>query len=102
MNRLALRRHPDARQRAERYRREIASIAALVSEDWHRSWRPANPDRGRQAPVFLVGFPRSGTPLLDPPPMGHPSIQVLEERPIFAPVTAARGDFSRLPPPEVR
>jgi len=32
------------------------------------------------APVFLVGFPRSGTTLLDQILSGHPGIQVLEER----------------------
>ncbi|HEY3644893.1 MAG TPA: sulfotransferase [Gammaproteobacteria bacterium] len=32
------------------------------------------------APVFLVGFPRSGTTLLDQMLSGHPSIAVLEEQ----------------------
>ena len=36
-------------------------------------WSPAEPDRGRPAPVFLVGFPRSGTTLLDTLLMGHPA-----------------------------
>gem|GEM_PF-3770811 len=33
------------------------------------------------APVFLVGFPRSGTTLLDKIMDDLPGIQVLEERP---------------------
>src|SRR4030095_5794908 len=35
----------------------------------------------RPAPVFLFGFPRSGTTLLDTMLMGHPAIEVLEEEP---------------------
>lgn len=34
------------------------------------------------SPVFLVGFPRSGTTLLDQILDGHPRVQVLEERPL--------------------
>ena len=97
MNRMALRSHPDARQRAEQYRRHVASVEALVDEDWYRSWWPAEPDQKRPAPVFLVGFPRSGTTLLDTILMGHPDIHVLEEEPILEPVKAALGGFSRLP-----
>lgn len=35
-----------------------------------------------EAPVFLVGFPRSGTTLLDQILDSHPSVVVLEERPL--------------------
>ena len=34
------------------------------------------------SPVFLVGFPRSGTTLLDQVLDSHPSVRVLEERPL--------------------
>ncbi|PIW30132.1 MAG: hypothetical protein COW30_03080 [Rhodospirillales bacterium CG15_BIG_FIL_POST_REV_8_21_14_020_66_15] len=40
---------------------------------------PAAAD-GSAAPVFLVGFPRSGTTLLDQAMDAHPGIQVLEEQ----------------------
>ena len=33
-------------------------------------------------PIFLIGFPRSGTTLLDTILRSHPSIDVLEEKPI--------------------
>ncbi|HHG91053.1 MAG TPA: sulfotransferase family protein [Devosia sp.] len=36
----------------------------------------------RQDPVFLIGFPRSGTTLLDQVLDAHPLIQVMEERPV--------------------
>lgn len=38
------------------------------------------PSDGGTAPVFLVGFPRSGTTLLDQLLSGHPGIAVLEEK----------------------
>jgi Flp pilus assembly protein TadD len=40
----------------------------------------AVPADGGTAPVFLVGFPRSGTTLLDQLLSGHPGIAVLEEK----------------------
>lgn len=36
----------------------------------------------RKAPVFIVGFPRSGTTLLDQIFDAHPGIQVIEEQPM--------------------
>ncbi|TAL34852.1 MAG: sulfotransferase family protein [Alphaproteobacteria bacterium] len=43
---------------------------------------PAAPD-DRPAPVFLVGFPRSGTTLLDQILSSHPGIRVVEEEPVI-------------------
>ncbi len=47
------------------------------------SWLPPLPVESghRGAPVFLVGFPRSGTTLLDQILDAHPDVQVFEERP---------------------
>jgi len=48
-----------------------------------RSWKkPSSPDRGGIA--FLVGFPRSGTTLLDHMLGSHPAIEVLEEKSLFS------------------
>lgn len=41
---------------------------------------------GQHPPVFLIGFPRSGTTLLDQILDSHPRIQVLEERPLLSPL----------------
>ncbi|MDG2284382.1 MAG: sulfotransferase, partial [Alphaproteobacteria bacterium] len=43
----------------------------------------ASVEPGR-TPIFLVGFPRSGTTLLDQVLDSHPSVVVLEERPLVA------------------
>ncbi|SMF09001.1 Tfp pilus assembly protein PilF [Tistlia consotensis] len=42
------------------------------------------PERPEGAPVFLVGFPRSGTTLLDQFLSGHPAVTVLEEKALLA------------------
>lgn len=43
------------------------------------TWTPT-PEDDRDPPVFLLGFPRSGTTLLDQALAAHPRIQVIEER----------------------
>ncbi|MEM1412289.1 MAG: sulfotransferase [Pseudomonadota bacterium] len=42
-------------------------------------WSPTPPDE-RDAPAFLVGFPRSGTTLLDQVLSAHPRVEVIEEQ----------------------
>ena len=53
---------------AERISRNLEAILA------------GSPATGNEAPAFLVGFPRSGTTLLDQILSGHPGIVVLEEK----------------------
>jgi tetratricopeptide (TPR) repeat protein len=81
---------------AEGYRRRVEAMTALVSPAWAAGWTPAEPV-SRPSPVFLVGFPRSGTTLLDTVLMGHPAIEVLEEEPILQRVEDALGGLERLP-----
>jgi len=54
---------------------------------WLRDHPPADwsptPDDEREPPVFLVGFPRSGTTLLDQLLSAHPDIGVIEEQELF-------------------
>lgn len=62
------------------------------------TWSPAPPCS--HSPVFLVGFPRSGTTLLDQILSSHPDVTVLEERDTLAPVCSrlfpAGGDATFL------
>ena len=48
------------------------------------NWKKINLpiDIGEFSPIFLVGFPRSGTTLIDSILRGHPLIEVLEEKPM--------------------
>lgn len=61
-------------------------------------WSPAPPDE-RAPPVFLVGFPRSGTTLLDQVLGAHPRIEVIEEQELLLEVRRqwiSRENFPRL------
>jgi Flp pilus assembly protein TadD len=96
LNRIAAGNPAAARADPEGYRRRVEALTELISPGWFESWSPLK--RGdRPAPVFLVGFPRSGTTLLDTVLMGHPAVEVLEEEPILEPVSAKLGGFERLP-----
>ena len=73
------------RNRAAIYRDEVAAARALLSNEWRASWTDGDlAPLGRRTPAFLVGFPRSGTTLLDTLLMGHPDVEVLEEEPFLA------------------
>jgi tetratricopeptide (TPR) repeat protein len=95
MNRLAGEAVPASGAAA--YRAHVAALGAMLTPAYAAAWSKAEPDRSRPAPVFLVGFPRSGTTLLDTLLMGHPQVHVLEEEPILQRVGEALGDFARLP-----
>lgn len=65
--------------------------SALFSRDWVNSWSEVQALHSNEEPVLLVGFPRSGTTLLDTILMSHSQVSVLEEQPVLSPViTAAR------------
>lgn len=48
-----------------------------------KNWGSLKISKKSDDPIFLVGFPRSGTTLLDTILRSHQSIEVLEERPII-------------------
>ena len=56
----------------------IARLTAFVAGADPSAWRPAPPSAA--TPVFLIGFPRSGTTLLDQILASHPGVTTLEER----------------------
>ena len=69
-----------------------------VTTEWVGSWRDETEKDERPSPVFLVGFPRSGTTLLDTMLMGHPDIEVLEEEPtLLEGVETILEPFEHLP-----
>lgn len=55
----------------------------VFTRDWVASWSAPAPD-GDDTPVFLLGFPRSGSTLLDQILDSHDEFTVLEERPAVA------------------
>ena len=58
--------------------KRIKQLFTFVGREDFHAWR-ALPD-ANLAPVFLVGFPRSGTTLLDQILSSHPHVTTLEER----------------------
>jgi len=63
------------------YLAEIETLLEAFTPEWVGRWStPTPPESDRPAPVFLVGFPRSGTTLLDSVLRSHPQVQVIEER----------------------
>ena len=62
----------------------MSALPALEKEPGHAN-----------VPVFLVGFPRSGTTLLDQILDAHPQAQVLEELPLLNTVRKASPDYPR-------
>lgn len=84
--------------RAAETRRVITDELASLTPEWVAGWpaiAPA-PDAEHPDPVFLVGFPRSGTTLLDTILMGHPDTIVLEEQPPLNLVDEELGGMARI------
>jgi tetratricopeptide (TPR) repeat protein len=96
MNRLRALDPTDPLKRGAAFREELRAERALVTPAWYAGWRTAAPPEERPAPVFLVGFPRSGTTLLDTMLMGHERVQVLEERPPLRRIELSIGGLDRL------
>lgn len=78
------------------YQRDIERITAQTTAGWFAGWSKAESIAQPPAPAFLVGFPRSGTTLLDTILMGHSKVHVLEEVPILEQLAGELGAFTRL------
>lgn len=76
------------------HRAFVEHLSGLTTRAWYDSWPKVAVPNDPPAPVFLVGFPRSGTTLLDTVLMGHPRTHVLEELPILAHVRDQLGDMA--------
>lgn len=69
---------------ANAVRRRVEVFRSLFTEDWVKSWPPvAHPE---MSPVFMLGFPRSGTTLLEQVLDAHPGVQAMEEPPTITTV----------------
>jgi tetratricopeptide (TPR) repeat protein len=84
-------------ERGASYRNTVRRAREVVTQDWVHAWRSEAAPDSRPAPVFLVGFPRSGTTLLDTILMGHPQIEVLEEEPALRKAMTVLDEFEGLP-----
>jgi len=74
--------------------KEIDLWAEAFHESWVDSWSPAAPLDRHETPAFMIGFPRSGTTLLDQILDSHPQIQTLSEKPTLMAVKHAIEQIS--------
>ena len=62
------------------YLDRLERLNRTFTREWVDGWRPITPGSGEEAsPVFIVGFPRSGTTLLGQMLAAHPDIRIIEE-----------------------
>jgi Tfp pilus assembly protein PilF len=59
-----------------------AAVGEVSVEDYQR-WPNLQAPDGEFSPIFIVGFPRSGTTLLEQMLDAHPKLQSMDERPFF-------------------
>lgn len=78
------------------YRDEQRSLARVITPEWGKRV-PVLVQPVRQRIAFLVGFPRSGTTLIDTFLLGHPEIEVLEEKQLVAAAAEVAGPIAGLP-----
>jgi tetratricopeptide (TPR) repeat protein len=93
-NRLLLQRSEAAGFNKDNYLNMIRTIRQTFTSEWLSTWTPSFEvtDQTVSEPVFLVGFPRSGTTLLDQILASHPALQVIEEQPMIASIRREMGD----------
>lgn len=82
-------------KRARNRRSRLRQVTDHISAEWLQSWAAPRVE-AVPAPVFLVGFPRSGTTLLDTMLMGHPDVEVMEERPVIRRLEREIGGFDAI------
>lgn len=78
------------------YQGEVEQLAVQTTPEWFERWPAFTLPSEPASPAFMVGFPRSGTTLLDTILLGHKSVHVLEEIPILAQVADELGAFRRI------
>jgi len=89
---------PEVLNRGKALRDAVADRVAMLTPEWVASLPPlALPAESLPDPVFLVGFPRSGTTLLDTLLMGHPRTVVMEEQPPLNIVDHEMGGQAQIP-----
>lgn len=81
-------------RKAGQSREDLAEQREVLTGRWVGMWSSASPPA--REPAFLVGFPRSGTTLLDTFLMGHPGTAIAEEEPMLAEVGEKIGGLERL------
>ncbi len=88
-NRVSLDRYGGRLQERDNYLQRLRNRADTFTPQWFASWTPHEGEHSQAEPVLLVGFPRSGTTLLDTILRSHSRVSVLEEQPVTSAVVLA-------------
>lgn len=85
-----------AKMQGGSYLKEVEATAARMTSERVAQWTKVDIASTPPAPVFIIGFPRSGTTLTDTLLMNIPHFHVLEELPVLRQVEMALGDPGRI------
>ena len=110
-NALALATWQQAHPGPNRYMTGVEAMLERARGGWLQTWKPPNVPEAAATPAFLIGFPRSGTSLLNQVLEGHSRVRALEEKPLtqkmldavrgmpggYPDAMAARRDRPRIP-----
>lgn len=91
-------------ERARVYRDMARQAMETLTSDWIESWAADPEPSPWPTPIFLLGFPRSGTTLLDTMLMADPKIRVMEEEGFIVEIEESLGGMQALPslsPPQL-
>jgi len=86
------------------YRTRIEQDIAKWGNNLGTRWRPCRPESPQPDPVFIVGFPRSGTTLLDTMLGNAEELNVMEELPVLAHILthlSPATDLATMPSTEI-
>lgn len=70
-------------------------IAPTVTAEQYARWPTLIAPEMRDSPIFVVGFPRSGTTLLEQVLDAHPGLQSMDENPFFNRLAGILGNHDR-------
>ena len=78
----------------KRYLQSIRVRAKLFTQNKVKKWKSIESSKSDLAPTFLIGFPRSGTTLLNTILNSHANVEVIEEKPLVKKII---NSLERLP-----
>jgi tetratricopeptide (TPR) repeat protein len=83
----------------------IDAVTAQLTPEWFASWSASPPMPEDETPVFMVGFPRSGTTLTEQILASHPQLATLDERPtidaMLAQISSYPASLASLTPAQI-
>lgn len=82
-------------EKTERFLASMEERLAVLTPEWVADWSALDEGPDRE-PALLVGFPRSGTTLLDTMLMNDPGVAVSEENPMLTNLSKRVGSVERI------